>query len=69
MKLYVYSLSDNTHVAVIVGDSNTDCERVCAERFGDDYGSTYSPAFGSAGGLTEDSDAELLDAMSEKREV
>lgn len=62
-KLYVYSLDDNGHVATITGDGNLECEAKASEVYGgNDYGWTYSPAFGASGGLTEAEYAEEIDA-------
>ena len=62
MKFYVYDTEDNTHIATITGDSNEACETAFEERFGDEYGATYSPAFGSNDGLVENPDAEEIEA-------
>ena len=62
-KLYVYSLEDNSHVATITGDDNAACETKANEVYGsNDYGWTYSPAFGAKSGLTENGDAEEIKA-------
>lgn len=57
--LYIYSTETNTVVARIHGESNEACEAK-AEELGfmgsDDFGGTYSPAFGANDGLI-DSDA------------
>jgi len=63
MKLYIYSLENNLHVATITGDDNATCEAKAAEVYGsNDYGWTYSPAFGAYEGLVENDDAEQIDA-------
>lgn len=61
--LYVYSLEDNSHVATITGADNKTCEDKANDVYGsNDYGWTYSPAFGSSDGLTENDDAEAIEA-------
>lgn len=63
MKLYVYSLEDNSHVATIAGADNAACEAKADEVYGsNDYGWTYSPAFGAEGGLEENGAAEEIAA-------
>ena len=62
MNLYVYDPESMKHVATIMGNSNDTCEATFDERFGDDYGSTYSPAFSFKGGLVRNSDAEEINA-------
>lgn len=63
MKLYVYSLEDNTHVATITGADSAACEAKANELYGsNDYGWTYSPAFGATDGLEENDDAEEIEA-------
>ena len=63
MKLYVYDLTDNTVVAIITGDTNELCETVANQEYGiNDYGWTYSPAFGATDGLTESSSAREITA-------
>jgi hypothetical protein len=58
MKLYIYSMETNQHIATIIGRDNSECEGALAENYGsDDYGATYSPAFGCVGGLVENIDA------------
>ena len=62
-KLYVYSLEDNSHVVTITGEDNASCEAKANELYGiNDYGWTYSPAFGAADGLGENDDAEEIAA-------
>ena len=61
--IYVYSLEDNSHVATITGADNAACEAKADEIYGsNDYGWTYSPAFGAVDGLTENADAEEIEA-------
>ena len=62
MKFYVYNLEDNEHVATISGSGNEACEAVFDDRFGDDYGATYSPAFGINGGLVRNAKAREINA-------
>lgn len=64
MTLYIYTVDNNTLVARIAGTSNAVCERVAAERFGDqdEYGWTYTPAFGCADGILPGEDVEDIDA-------
>ena len=59
MKLYIYNIEDNTHVATITGNDNVACEAEAYDAYGSgDYGWTYSPAFGFSGALEENGDAE-----------
>ena len=52
MKLYIYSLEDNSHIATINGDSNEACEAKAKETYGyNEYGWTYSLV-----GLTDEND-------------
>lgn len=63
MKMYVYSLEDNSHVGTIIGESNEACDKVFNERYDiNDYAATYSPAFGSSDGLEENQEAEEIAA-------
>lgn len=63
MKMYVYSLEDNSHVATIIGESNEACDKAFNEHYDiNDYATTYSPAFGAADGLMENPDAEVIAA-------
>lgn len=62
MKFYVYNAEDRQHVATITGSSNAACEAAFEEHFGNDYGATYTPAFGFNDGLVENPDAEEIDA-------
>lgn len=63
MKLYVYSLEDNQHVATITGASNAACEAAASNVYDPgDYGWTYTPAFGAHGGLVENDEAEAIEA-------
>lgn len=59
MILYVYDLSWRV-VARVHGAANAECERKADEaNYGnDEYGWTYSPAFGFVDGLTDTGDAE-----------
>jgi hypothetical protein len=49
--LYVYDVETNKLVAEINGDTNAECEDLASELYGDEYGWTYTPAFGFSGGL------------------
>lgn len=63
MQLYIYSLEDNQHVATISGIDNAACEAKANDAYGiNDYGWTYSPAFGASDGLVKNDDAEELTA-------
>ena len=54
INLYIYSIEDNSHVATITGGDNASCEAKADDMYGsNDYGWTYSPAFGFSGGLKE----------------
>jgi hypothetical protein len=62
MKLYVYSLEDNRHIATITSNDNAACEARANDVYGgNDCGWTYSPAFGFANGLVENGDAVQLE--------
>lgn len=65
MKAYVYNTESMEVVAVISGETNEQCELKAAEMgyMGvDEYGLTYSPAFGTSDGLIECDDAEEVQA-------
>ena len=63
MKLYIYSIENNIHVATVNGESNKSCERKAEEIYGsNDYGWTYSPAFGVADGIEENAEAVQIEA-------
>ena len=63
MKLYIYSLENNVHLATVNGDSNAACERKAEEAYGsNDHGWTYSPAFGTTDGLEENDAAVEIEA-------
>lgn len=51
--LYIYTTENNTLVARIEGADNEACEAVASEQYGDtdSFGWTYSPAFGTHGGV------------------
>lgn len=61
MELYVYD-ENKIVVAIVSGNNNATCERAALARFGDEYEWTYSPAFGSEFGLSENDDAEEISA-------
>lgn len=62
--LYIYDNETMQLAARIDGESNNACEAVAADQYGDtDYfGWTYSPAFGSSGGLVENEAAVQISA-------
>lgn len=63
MKLYIYSLENNQHVATVTGDSNEACERKAQETYGsNDFAWTYSPAFGMSDGLEQNEEAKEIEA-------
>ena len=62
MKFYVYDPINMKHLATITGSSVEACETAFEDRFGDDYGATYSPAFGINGGLVRNAKAREIDA-------
>ena len=59
MKLYIYDIDTKDVLWIIERDTNEECEAV-AQPYANEYGSTYSPAFGHADGLIENQDAEIL---------
>lgn len=63
--LYIYNAETKTLVARINGETNSACESVAADQYGDTdyYGWTYSPAFGSNDGLTDSDDAAEIVAQ------
>lgn len=63
--LYIYSTETNTVVARIHGDTNGAIEAKLAElgyANNDDFGATYTPAFGAVDGLVESDGAVDYDA-------
>ncbi|HRF12706.1 MAG: hypothetical protein AW09_000360 [Candidatus Accumulibacter phosphatis] len=59
--LYLYSLEDRAHVATVTGADHATVEAKADEIYGsNDYGWTYSPAFGADGGLMENGGAEEI---------
>lgn len=52
LKLYVYDLDTKEVIATAEGQTNDECEEK-AWQYANDYGMTYSPAFGTADGLIE----------------
>ena len=61
MKLYVYDVETNEVIAIANGNSNQECEQKASLYLGvDEYAGTYTPAFGIAGGLIENAEAEML---------
>lgn len=61
--LYVYSLEANQHVATITGTDNAAVEAKAEAEYGsNDFGWTYSPAFGATDGLVANDDAAELAA-------
>ena len=59
MELYIYDLDTNEVVAIAVGETTEECEDKAAP-YTNDYGTTYSPAFGFANGLIENDEADIL---------
>ena len=59
MRLYIYDLDTNEVVAIAEGETEQECEDK-ATPYTNDYGTTYSPAFGFDNGLVENDDAEIL---------
>ncbi|ELO1828654.1 hypothetical protein QXB71_003933 [Vibrio cholerae] len=67
MKAYVYNTESKKVVAIISGETCEQCEAKAAEMgfMGmDEYGLTYTPAFGTVDGLIPCDDAEELQATS-----
>lgn len=62
MKLYIYDTETMEVVAVANGNSNNECQMKAGEAgySPDEYGYTYSPAFGTIGGLIDTEDAEEI---------
>lgn len=63
--LYIYNTENNEVVARIHGQNNQACEAKMAElNYGgsDDFGATYTPAFGSNDGLIDSDTAADYDA-------
>jgi protein-disulfide isomerase len=62
MKLYIYSLESNQHAATVTGETSEACERVAEETYGsNDFGWTYTPAFGFSDGLIENDEAKEIE--------
>jgi 7-keto-8-aminopelargonate synthetase-like enzyme len=61
--LYVYDADTREVLAKITGEQGA-CERIATERFGDTdiFAATYTPAFGSSGGLIETEYCEEIEA-------
>lgn len=57
--LYIYNLETNLVVATATGKTNEECESK-AYAYENDYGMTYTPAFGCTDGLVDDKEAEVL---------
>lgn len=63
MKAYIYNIETKEVVAEIKGDDN----KLIIDKFDeigyntDEYGLTYSPAFGTIDGLITDGDFEVID--------
>ncbi|WP_119298780.1 hypothetical protein [Vibrio cholerae] len=69
MKAYVYNTESKKVVAIISGETCEQCEAKTAEMgfMGmDEYGLTYTPAFGTVDGLIPCDDAEELQASTTK---
>ena len=62
---YAYEIESRKLLATIEGKSNEVIERAYAARFGDadDLGLTYTPAFGAASGLVDNSNAEHIEVL------
>ena len=62
MKLYIYELGSQEHLATLTGDSFDDCETQAIAMFGIDseYGWTETPNFGKLNGLKFNLDAVKL---------
>ena len=62
MNAYVYNTDTNVVVAEIRGNDNQSIEAKYNECFdADEYGLTYSPAFGADDGLVTDGDFDVID--------
>ena len=62
MRFYIYEVESNEVVAIVNGETNEECEKKAFNYLGvDEYAGTYTPAFGSVDGLTENGDAEEID--------
>jgi len=63
MKAYIYNTDTKTVIAEILGDDNKSIEAKFNEigYNADEYGLTYSPAFGAIDGLVTDGDFEVID--------
>jgi hypothetical protein len=62
MKAYVYNQETMIIAAEIKGDNEKSIEAKYTEWFDtDEYGLTYSPAFGASDGLITDGDFEVID--------
>jgi hypothetical protein len=64
MKLYAFDAGTRMVTAIVNGESTEECERKANEagyREDEGYGHTFSPAFGSKGGLIDDEVAEEIE--------
>ena len=62
MRAYVYNTDTMIIAAEIKGDDNKSIEAKFSECFDtDEYGLTYTPAFGAADGLITDGDFDVID--------
>jgi flagellar motor component MotA len=59
MKLFIYNQETREVVAIAEGETNKVCEEK-AQIYTNDYSTTYSPAFGTVGGLINAAAPELL---------
>lgn len=57
--LYIYNLETNLVVAKATGETNEECESK-AFAYANDYGASYTPAFGTIDGLIDNDEAEVL---------
>jgi hypothetical protein len=59
MKMYIYDLDSMKVIAIAEGETYEECEEK-SQQYTNDYGCTYSPAFGTTDGLIDNGDAEIL---------
>jgi hypothetical protein len=61
MKFYIYNSETLEVVAIAKGNTNQECEEKAALYLGtDEYGATYTPAFGINEGLIENHNPEII---------
>lgn len=62
MKAYIYNVETREVVAEIIGDNKSIEDKFDEIGYDtDEYGLTYSPAFGTVDGLITDGDFEVID--------